>query len=50
MTTATVHIELSTAFWLLAALIIAELILWSVLGSEKLIGVIKSGFRDAFGQ
>ena len=47
-TTTTVHIELGTAFWLLVAVLIGGVILWSKLGSEGMSRVLSSGVRDAF--
>ena len=49
-TTTTVHIELGTAFWLLIAVLIIGLILWSKLGSEGMSQVIKDGVHDSFGR
>ena len=40
-TTTTLHIELGTAFWLLIAVLIGGVILWSKLGSEGITRVIK---------
>ncbi len=40
-TTSTVHIELGAAFWLLMAVIIGALILWSKLASEGMSKVIR---------
>lgn len=48
ITTTTVHIELGTAFWLLVAVLIAGLVLWSVLGSERMAEVIRGGVEDTF--
>ena len=47
-TTTTVHIELGSTFWLLIAKLIGGLVLWSVLGTEKLSGAIKGGIQDTF--
>ena len=49
-TTTTVHTELGTAFWLLVAVLIVGVILWSKLGSEGMSRVLNSGVRDAFGR
>lgn len=49
-TTTTVHIELGSAFWLLIAAIIGGLVLWSVLGSEKMSRIIQGGWQDAVGR
>ena len=47
-TTTTVHIELGTAFWLLVAVMIGGMILWSKLGSEGMSRVFTTGVTDAF--
>ena len=48
-TTTTVHIELGAAFWLLIAVLVCGLILWSKLGSEGMSRVLSGGVSDAFG-
>ena len=47
-TTTTVNIELGTAFWLLIAVLIGGLILWSKLGADGMSRVIKGGIQDTF--
>ncbi len=47
-TTTSVHVELGTAFWLLVAVLIGGLILYSKLGSEKMSKVLRGGIGDAF--
>ena len=49
-TTTTVNIELGTAFWLLIAVLVAGLILWSRLGSEGMSRVLSCGLKDSFGR
>ncbi|MFC1918583.1 hypothetical protein ACFLWW_01220 [Chloroflexota bacterium] len=49
-TTTTVNIELGTAFWLLIAVVISGLILYSKLGSEGMSKVLSGGLSDAFGR
>ena len=48
--TISIQVQLGTAFWLLAAMLIAGLVLWSVLGSERLIRVIQGSVGDTFGR
>ena len=49
-TTATVHIELGTALWLLIAVLIGCLVLWLKLGGEGMSRVLRGGLKDAFGR
>lgn len=49
-TTTTINIQLDTAFWLLIAVLIGGLILWSKLGSEGMSRAIRGGMSDAFGR
>jgi len=49
-TTTTINIQLDSVFWLLIAVLIGGLIMWSLLGSDKLSRAIKGGFQDAFGR
>jgi hypothetical protein len=48
--TTSVHVELGTAFWLLVAVLIGGLVLYSKLGSERMSKVLRSGIGDAFGK
>ena len=49
-TTTTIHIELGWAFWLLIALLIGGIVLYSKLGSERMSKVLSGGIGDAFGR
>jgi len=48
-TTTTINIQLGSAFWLLIAVLIGGLVLWSVVGSEGMSRVIRGGWQDTFG-
>ena len=48
MTTTSIHIQLGTAFWLMAFVLIVGIVMWTKLGSEKMSKVLSSGIRDAF--
>ena len=50
ITTTTINIQLGTAFWLLIAVLIVGLVLWSVLGSERMATVIRGSVDDTFGR
>ena len=47
-TTASVHVELGTAFWLMVFVLIVGIVMWAKLGSEKISKMLSSGIRDAF--
>ena len=47
-TTTTINIQLGAAFWLLIAVIIGGLVMWSLLGMEKMSRVINGGLQDVF--
>ena len=47
-TTTSIHVQLGTAFWLLLFVIIAGIVMWAKLGSEKMSKVLSGGIRDAF--
>jgi hypothetical protein len=46
-TTTSVHVELGTVFWLLVAVLIGGLVLYSKLGSEKIGKVLSGGIGNA---
>jgi hypothetical protein len=48
ITTTTINIQLGTAFWLLIAVFVVGIMMWSKLGSEGMSRVLSSGVRDAF--
>ena len=49
-TTTTIHVDLGWAFWLLMAVLILGIILYSKLGSEKMNRAISGGISDALGR
>jgi hypothetical protein len=49
-TTAMVNVQMGTAFWLMMAAVIGILVLWSVLGSERMAEVVRGSLKDSFGR
>ena len=47
-TTTSIHVQLGTAFWLMVFVLIAGIVMWAKLGSEKMAKVLSNGIGDAF--
>lgn len=47
-TTTSIQVELGAAFWLLMFPLIAGMIMWAKLGTDKMGRVINGGLGDAF--
>jgi hypothetical protein len=49
-TKTTLNVQLGTGFWLLIGAILLGLVLWKVLGTDRLASTIRAGWRDAVGK